>query len=98
HDALDSYVSRDTLAAQKVLDRDDALDAVDAKVFRDLLDSMLQNANTTGPALNLILIARHLERVGDHATNIAEDVIFIVAGRDVRHPARRPSLTEHGQS
>lgn len=98
HDALDTYVSRGTLAAQKVLDRDDALDAVNMKVFRDLLDCMLQNANTTGPALNLILIARHLERVGDHATNIAEDVIFIVAGRDVRHPARRPSLTEHGQS
>jgi phosphate transport system protein len=86
-DALNSYVSRDTVAAQSVLDRDDALDDLNMKVFRDLLDCMLENAKTIGAALNLILIARHLERVGDHATNIAEDVIFIVAARDVRHLA-----------
>jgi len=86
-DALNSYVSRDTAAVQSVLDRDDALDDLDMKVFRDLLDGMLKNAETIATALNLILIARHLERVGDHATNIAEDVIFIVAARDVRHLA-----------
>lgn len=86
-DALNAYVSQDTVAAQSVLDRDDALDDLNMKVFRDLLECMLGNAKTIGPALNLILIARHLERVGDHATNIAEDVIFIVAARDVRHHA-----------
>jgi phosphate transport system protein len=87
HDALNSYVSRDTAAAQSVLDRDDALDDLDMKVSRNLLGCMLGNPETITPALNLILIARHLERVGDHATNIAEDVIFIVAARDVRHLA-----------
>jgi phosphate transport system protein len=86
-DALNSYVSHDTAAAQSVLDRDDALDDLNMKVFRDLLDCMLENAETIAAAVNLILIARHLERVGDHATNIAEDVIFIVAARDVRHLA-----------
>jgi phosphate transport system protein len=86
-DALNSYVARDTAAAQSVLDRDDALDDLDMKVSRHLLGCMLGNPETITPALNLILIARHLERVGDHATNIAEDVIFIVAARDVRHLA-----------
>jgi phosphate transport system protein len=86
-DALNSYLSGDMAAAQSVLDRDDALDGLNMKVFRDLLDCMLENAETIASALNLILIARHLERVGDHATNIAEDVIFIVAARDVRHLA-----------
>jgi phosphate transport system protein len=85
HDALSSYVSRDTAAAQSVLDRDDALDDLDMKVSRTLLGCMLEKPDTITSALNLILIARHLERVGDHATNIAEDVIFIVAARDVRH-------------
>jgi phosphate transport system protein len=87
HDALNSYHSQDTTTAQSVLDRDDALDDLNMKVFRDLLSRMLGDARTVGPALNLILIARHLERVGDHATNIAEDVIFLVAARDVRHLA-----------
>jgi phosphate transport system protein len=86
-DALNSYVSRDTAAAQSVLDRDDALDDLDMKVSRTLLGCMLAKPDTITSALNLILIARHLERVGDHATNIAEDVIFIVAARDVRHLA-----------
>ena len=86
-DALNSYVSGNAANAQSVLDRDDALDDLNMKVFRKLLGSMLGDAQTITPALNLILIARHLERVGDHATNIAEDVIFIVAARDVRHIA-----------
>jgi phosphate transport system protein len=56
-------------------------------VFRELLTYMLQDPATIEPALDLILISRHLERVGDHATNIAEDVIFIVTAQDVRHHA-----------
>jgi len=87
HDALNSYVSGNAATAQSVLDRDDALDDLNMKVFRDLLGSMLSDGQTIAPALNLLLIARHLERIGDHATNIAEDVIFIVAARDVRHLA-----------
>jgi phosphate transport system protein len=84
-DALDAYVRRDTALAQRVLDEDDELDALKTQVFRDLLASMLKNPSTTEPALDLILVSRHLERIGDHATNIAEDVIFLVSARDVRH-------------
>ena len=86
-DALDAFVRRDTLLAQRVLDEDDELDALKTQIFRELLTYMLQDPSTIEAALDLILISRHLERIGDHATNIAEDVIFIVSARDVRHHA-----------
>jgi len=86
-DALDAFVRRDLDLAQRVLDEDDTLDELKTQIFRELLTYMLQNPSTIEPALDLILISRHLERIGDHATNIAEDVIFIVSARDVRHHA-----------
>ncbi|MBS1817858.1 MAG: phosphate signaling complex protein PhoU [Acidobacteria bacterium] len=85
-DALDAFVRRDVDLAQHVLDEDDRLDALKTQIFRELLTYMLQDPATIEPALDLILVSRHLERIGDHATNIAEDVIFIVSARDVRHP------------
>jgi phosphate transport system protein len=87
-DALDSFVRRDTTLAQRVLDEDDALDALKTQVFRDLLAFMIQDPQTIEPSLDLILISRHLERIGDHATNIAEDVIYMVSAKDVRHHAQ----------
>jgi len=87
HDALDAFVTGDVRQAQSVLDRDDLLDGLKDQVFRELLTYMLGDTRTIEAGLDLILVSRHLERVGDHATNIAEDVIFIVAARDVRHHA-----------
>lgn len=84
-DALDAFVRRDTALAQAVLEADDALDSLKTQVFRELLTYMLQDPRTIEPALDLILVSRHLERIGDHATNVAEDVIFMVSARDVRH-------------
>jgi phosphate transport system protein len=89
-DALDAYVRRDTTLAQAVLDADDELDALKTQVFRELLTYMLQDPTTIEPALDLILVSRHLERIGDHATNIAEDVIFMVLAKDVRHHMNEP--------
>src|SRR6266576_940696 len=86
-DALDAFVRRDTELAQHVLNEDDALDALKTQIFRELLAYMLQDPATIEPALDLILVSRHLERIGDHATNIAEDVIFMVSAKDVRHHA-----------
>ncbi len=86
-DALESFVQHDTALAQAVLDRDDRLDGLKTQVFRELLTYMLQDPRTVEPALDLVLVSRHLERIGDHATNIAEDVIFLVSARDVRHHA-----------
>ena len=84
-DALDSFVRRDLDLAHSVLTADDRLDALKSQVFRDLLEYMLNDQSTIEAAIDLILISRHLERVGDHATNVAEDVIFMVTAKDVRH-------------
>jgi phosphate transport system protein len=84
-DALDAFVRRDMALAEAVLVADDELDALKSQIFRELLTYMLQDAATIEPALDLILVSRHLERIGDHATNVAEDVIFMVSARDVRH-------------
>jgi phosphate transport system protein len=83
--ALEAFFSRSTTAAEDVLAQDDLLDALKNQVFRELLTYMLGDPAKIEPSIELILISRHLERVGDHATNIAEDVIFMAEGRDVRH-------------
>jgi phosphate transport system protein len=88
-DALDAYVRHEVPLAQQVLDTDDVVDALKTRVSADLIPVMQGAPETIEPALDLILVARHLERIADHATNIAEDVIFMVSARDVRH---------HGQS
>ena len=88
-DALDAYVRHEVALAQHVLDTDDIVDALKSQVSVDLVPVMMGAPETIEPSLDLILIARHLERIADHATNIAEDVIFMVSARDVRH---------HGQS
>ena len=89
-DALDAFVKRDTRLAHDVLNEDDRLDSLKTQVFRDLLTYMLKDQSTVEPALDLILVSRHLERIGDHATNIAEDVIFMVSALDVRHHPPAP--------
>lgn len=85
--SLDAYVRRDIGLAQEVLNEDDTLDAYKTQIFRELLTFMLQDPQTIEPALDLILVSRHLERIGDHATNVAEDVIFMVSAKDIRHHA-----------
>ena len=89
-DSLDAFVRRDTDLAHRVLNEDDRLDSLKTQVFRDLLTHMLRNQGTVEPSLDLILVSRHLERIGDHATNIAEDVIFMVSALDVRHHLAGP--------
>jgi len=88
-EALDAFVARDLSLAQAVLRQDDWLDALKDQIFREVLTFMLGDSRTVEPGIDLMLISRHLERVGDHATNIAEDVIFIVEARDVRHLSTR---------
>ena len=90
-DALNAYVALDTALAREVIERDDVLDDLKGQVFRELLSFIFGNPATTEPALDLILISRHLERIGDHATNIAEEVIFIASGQAVRHHVREGS-------
>jgi phosphate transport system protein len=86
-DALDCFVRRDAQAAWEVTRRDDEVDALYKQLFRELLSYMIEDPRTTTRALHLLLIARNYERIADHATNIAEDVVFYVEGRDIRHLA-----------
>lgn len=84
-DSLDAYVQRDTAKAQEVLNSDDKVDAFKDQIFRELLTYMMSDPQSIQRALSLILIARNLERIADHSTNISEEVIYMVQGRDVRH-------------
>ena len=84
-DALDAFVRQDGDLARKVLEKDDAVDALKDQVFQDLIAFITQNPTKVAQSLDLILIARNMERLGDHATNIAEDVIFAATGKDIRH-------------
>ena len=86
-DALDSFVHRDENLARSVLVRDDQVDDLKHQLFRELLTYMISDPATIKRALNLILISRNLERIADHATNIAEDVIYVILGKDIRHHA-----------
>jgi len=88
-DALDAFVKKDAGLARDVLQRDDEVDDLKDQVFRELLTYMMADPGTIQRALSLILISRNLERIADHATNIAEDVIFIAEAKDVRHHAEQ---------
>ena len=89
-DSLNSLVRRDAELAKSVLVRDDQVDNLRDQIFRELLTYMMENSAVVYPAFELVLVTKNLERIGDHATNIAEDVIYMVAGRDVRHLAADP--------
>ena len=86
-DGMNAVVNRDLELAKSVLPRDDQVDSLRDQIFRELLTYMMENSSVVFSAFELILVAKNLERIGDHATNIAEDVIYMVAGRDIRHPA-----------
>ena len=88
-DSLNALVNKDVELARTVMLRDDQVDHLRDQVFRELLTYMMENSSVVFPAFELILVAKNLERIADHATNIAEDVIYIVAGRDVRHHAAK---------
>src|ERR1700731_874885 len=83
--SLDSLVRRDIELAPSVLSRDDQVDQLRDQIFRELLSYMMGDSSVVFPAFELILVAKNLERIADHATNVAEDVIYMVAGSDVRH-------------
>lgn len=94
--SVDAFVQRDTVLARSVCQRDDEVDALDDQIFRELLTYMMQDHRAITRAVQLILVSRHLERVADHATNIAEDVIYLVEGRQIKHGLEAGS--QHAQS
>ncbi|MBX5481687.1 MAG: phosphate signaling complex protein PhoU [Myxococcaceae bacterium] len=87
--ALDAFVAANPEMAEEVLKGDDLVDALFLKIFNELLSFMLENSKNIRRAMGLMFVAKHLERIGDHATNLAEMVIYMVKGTDVRHPRSR---------
>jgi phosphate transport system protein len=84
-DALNSFLERDVDLARRVLAQDDEADRLKVEIIRQLITAMTTDGEVIDHALGLVLISRNLERVADHATNMAEDAIFLVEARDVRH-------------
>ena len=84
-DSISAFINRDDRLALEVCERDDQVDQLNEQVFRELLTYMMQDAATITRAVDLILVGRHLERIADHATNIGEDVIYMVKGKTIKH-------------
>jgi phosphate transport system protein len=86
-DVLNSFVNRDSKLARSVCEKDDVVDALNDQVFRELLTYMITDTKAIPRAVHLMIVSRCLERIADHATNIAEDVIFMVDARVIKHHA-----------
>jgi phosphate transport system protein len=84
-DAIAAYVARDARAARDVILRDDEVDALYLQIFRVLLTYMIEDPKTISRAIDLILVARYIERIADQATNIAEEVVYLVEAKPIRH-------------
>ncbi len=84
-DAIDAFVASDPVKARQVIERDDPVDELYRVVFRDLLALMLRDPTAIERAIHIQSVAKFLERIGDHATNLAEQVVYMVQGKDIRH-------------
>src|SRR3990167_2024138 len=84
-DSLDAFVKRDILQAERVCKVDDEVDDLNDRIFGELVAIMKKDPESISRSTRLISIAKHLERIADHATNIAEEIIFMVKGKDIRH-------------
>lgn len=84
-DAVEAYVSRDSARAREIIRRDDVVDQLYLQIFRELLTFMMEDPRTITRAIDLILVARFAERIADHATNICEQVVYLVEGEPIQH-------------
>ena len=84
-DALDAFVNRDTAKARAIVPRDKEVDMLNKQLHRELSSYMVERPSTISRCLNLMVISKSLERVADHATNIAEEVVYLYEARDIRH-------------
>ena len=92
-ESLDAFVRQDAVSARRLCRADDVVDSLNDQVFRELLSFMVENPTTITRAMELILVARNLERVADLATNIAEEVVFIAEARVIKHHAEEEAET-----
>lgn len=83
--SLESFINMNTVQARDIIQRDRAVDDLNKQVHRELIGFMVENPRTITRGLNLMVISKSLERIADHATNIAEEIVFLCEGRDIRH-------------
>ena len=97
-EALDAFVRRDAEAARRLVRRDDEVDELNRQLFATLMARMIRDPQQVEPSMTLVLVGRNLERIGDLATNIAEEVVFIAEARIIKHHAEDAGLAEFGRS
>jgi phosphate transport system protein len=86
--ALDAFVNQQPAAARALIPRDKEVDALNKQIYRELSNQMMQNPETVARCLNLMIVAKSLERIGDHATNVAEEVVYLYEAEDIRHKGK----------
>ncbi len=86
-DALDAFIRRDPALARSIPERDQEVDVINRQLYRELTSYMLEDPGTITRALRLMFISKFIERIADHAANIAEEVVYVFEGRDIRHPS-----------
>ena len=84
-DIIDAFLNRNVVLARSVWERDDLVDSLDDQIFRELTTYTVTDPSTTERAIHLVIVSRYMERIADHATNIAEDIIFIETGETIKH-------------
>jgi phosphate transport system protein len=87
-ESLDTFVNKDPEKARAIIPRDKEVDAINRQIYRFLSDYMVENPGVVSRCLNLLTVAKSLERVADHAANIAEEVVYLCEARDIRHEAK----------
>jgi phosphate transport system protein len=89
--ALDAFVNQDPAAARALIPRDKEVDALNKQIYHDLSNQMMHDPETVTRCLNLMIVAKSLERIGDHATNVAEEVVYLCEAQDIRHTGKGAS-------
>jgi phosphate transport system protein len=91
-DALDAFVNRDSVAARAVIPRDKEVDAINKQIHNMLAQRMVEDTNTISRCLHLMVVSKSLERIADHATNVAEDVVYLCEAQDIRHTGMKSQM------
>lgn len=92
HDALDAFIRQDSAKAREIVLRDKEVDTLNKQLHQELASFMVEKPSTIGRCLNLMVISKALERIADHASNLAEEVVYLCEGRDVRHQLKKHAL------
>lgn len=88
-DSLDAFMRDDTILAKEVIERDDEVDQLNYQLYRELLSFMAEDPRTIARGTRILFVSKYLERIADHATNIAEQVVFMVEGRSIKHMEKK---------